>query len=58
MTDQQIINALRVCADPGEDCDRCPYFTKANCSLAARLDAADRLEELCRGGSEKNDHIR
>ena len=49
MTDQQIINALRICAaHPGGDCRKCPYFTRTGCFRKILLDAADRLEELCK----------
>lgn len=45
MTDQQIVSALRICADhPGGDCRKCPYFTKTGCFRKILLDAADRLE--------------
>lgn len=46
METTQIVKALRVCADPGADCESCPYFTVAHCFRAAMLDAADRLKKL------------
>lgn len=58
MTDQQIVSALRVCGSRSETCKGCPYFPMPECYRRVVLDAAARLEELCRGGSEKNDHIR
>lgn len=53
METTQIVKALRVCADPGADCESCPYFTVAHCFRAAMLDAADRLKKLNKEESQK-----
>lgn len=53
METAQIVKALRVCADPGADCESCPYFTVAHCFRAAMLDAADRLERRKAQAAEK-----
>lgn len=54
METAQIVKALRICADqPGEDCRKCPYFTKTGCFWQILLDAADRLEELNKEESQK-----
>lgn len=53
METAQIVKALRICADPGGDCRKCPYFTKTECFRKILLDAADRLEELNKEESQK-----
>lgn len=44
MTDQEIIKALRICADGY--CDSCAYVSWVRCQRKLLNDAADRLEEL------------
>ena len=46
MTDQEIINALRCCANNMAICYKCPFQTEMICRAMLKSAAADRLEEL------------
>ena len=46
MTDQEIIKALRCCANSIAICYKCPFQTEVLCCASLKSDAADRLEEL------------
>ena len=46
MTDQEIIKALRCCANSTAVCYKCPFQTEMLCCVTLKSAAADRLEEL------------
>ena len=46
MTDQEIIKALRCCANSIAICYKCPFQTEMLCCAMLKSAAADRLEEL------------
>ena len=46
MTDQEIIKALRCCANSIAICYKCPFQTEMLCCASLKSAAADRLEEL------------
>ena len=46
MTDQEIIKALRCCANSIASCYKCPFQTEMLCRAMLKSAAADRLEEL------------
>ena len=46
MTDQEIIKALRCCANGIAICYKCPFQTEMLCCATLKSAAADRLEEL------------
>ena len=46
MTDQEIIKALRCCANSIAICYKCPFQTEMLCWVTLKSAAADRLEEL------------
>ena len=46
MTDQEIIKALRCCANSIAICYKCPFQTEMICRATLKSAAADRLEEL------------
>lgn len=46
MTDQEIIKALRCCANGIAICYKCPFQTEVLCCATLKSAAADRLEEL------------
>lgn len=46
MTDQEIIKALRCCANSYAICYKCPFQTEMLCCASLKSAAADRLEEL------------
>ena len=46
MTDQEIIKALRCCANSIAICYKCPFQTEVLCCVTLKSAAADRLEEL------------
>ena len=46
MTDQEIIKALRCCANSIAICYKCPFQTEMLCCVTLKSAAADRLEEL------------
>ena len=46
MTDREIINALRCCANSIAICYKCPFQTEMLCCVTLKSAAADRLEEL------------
>ena len=46
MTDQEIIKALRCCANSTAVCYKCPFQTEVLCCESLKSAAADRLEEL------------
>ena len=46
MTDQEIITALRCCANRIAICYKCPFQTEMLCCAMLKSAAADRLEAL------------
>ena len=46
MTDEEIIKALRCCANSIAICYKCPFQTEMLCCASLKSVAADRLEEL------------
>lgn len=46
VTDNELIQALRICTQQEISCNRCPLVGNSNCVIFSAAYAADRLEDL------------
>lgn len=56
-TEQQIVEALRMCKTSHGSCKRCAYFDDAKCRNSLTKDAADLIEKLIEANESKDKHL-
>lgn len=57
-TEQQIVEALRMCKTDHKTCKTCAYFDDAKCRNSLTEDAADLIEALMKANISKDKHLK